>query len=464
MIRFHLDRSSGAPLYRRLVRRQRVLLAALSLACCAAAGVALLSAPAVSAAAGARPPVRVSAHAIAVRQLPLVRVANKILQMSKQGAAPGYAGYGDVTISIPRRLVTLYWHGPMPSAVRSRLAPLDATASVRVLAAPYTWRQLEAQTHQIATREAALRADGYTVSSIGPEANAAGLLAGVDYARSGALARLRSGTGGPAATATAEAAAAQAAIRRLVPGAAARLTVSNIPLAQATSRDNDSSPFWGGARIVRDGDVDCSDGFSVYQGATLYMLTAGHCGGINTAWQTGDYYGSGTVLGTEVARDPCCDTAIIKVNANEGLIYDQAWDSDVGEQVDATPLAAMPGASVCTEGATSGVRCNITILDYGAVRTFTNDDGTTFRAENESMGKQETAGQQANAGGDSGGPVIMNSPIAGLVYAAGTISGGDTPVSCTNIDPSVDAACYVDVWFEEIVSILNRWTVNLVHG
>ena len=98
------------------------------------------------------------------------------------------------------------------------------------------------------------------------------------------------------------------------------MSVTNAPLSQATYRNADSSPWWGGARIIRAGQVVCSTGFSVYRGSTRYMLTAGHCGGISTSWQTGDRYGKGSVMGTETARDPCCDTAIIGVGANEGYI------------------------------------------------------------------------------------------------------------------------------------------------
>jgi hypothetical protein len=419
-------------------RRHRPLLAGFSLAACAAVGAALLSAPATSAAAaGTQSPARFSARAIAARQLPLLQVANKIIQLTGQGDKPGYTGYGDVTISIPRRLVTLYWLGPVPSAMRLHLAQLRTIASIQVRAAPYTWQQLETQTHQIAARAGALRADGYTLSSIGPDASATGLRAGVDFARSRALAG-HGGSAGNASTPAAEAGSAQAAIRRIVPGPAP-VTVSNAPLSHATYRNADSSPWWGGSRIIRAGQVICSTGFAVYRGSTLGMLTAGHCGGVHTSWQTGDRYGSGTVMGTETARQPCCDTAVIQVGANEGYIYDRAWNSNVGEIVEADPWAAVVGASVCSEGATSGVRCNIGITSTGQVISF-NNGGSTVTSENETGGTEESSGQEAAAAGDSGGPMIINSSSPGTVYATGTITSGADRVSCTNIDPTAAAA------------------------
>lgn len=445
-----------------LHRRHRALLAGLSLAACAAIGATVPSARATPAAAGTQSPARFSAADIAIRQLPLLQVANKIIQLTGQGDRPGYSGYGDVTISIPGRLVTVYWHGPVPPTMRLSLARLRAIAPIQVRAARYGWQQLETQTHQIAARESTLRADGYTLSSIGPDASATGLDAGVDYARSRALATSHTGT---ASTPAAEAASAQAAIRRLVPGPAP-VTVTSAPLSYATYRNSDSSPWWGGSRIVRAGDVVCSTGFAVYRGSTHGMLTAGHCGGVHTSWQTGDYYGSGRVMGTETARQPCCDTAVIQVGATEGYIYDRAWNSNVGEIVEADPWAAVVGTSVCSEGATSGVRCNIRITATGQVVNF-GSGGSIVTSENETAGTEQSSGQEAAAAGDSGGPMIINSSSPGTVYATGTITSGAGGVSCTNIDPTAaayGASCFRQVWFEEIIPILNLWNVHLVAG
>jgi streptogrisin D len=236
-------------------------------------------------------------------------------------------------------------------------------------------------------------------------------------------------------------------------------------VAKATgSRNLDNPPFWGGSRIVRPGNIVCSTGFSVISGLTHEMLTAGHCGGISTPWQTGDFYGSGLAMGTETARAPCCDTAIIKVGDNQGDIYDHAWNSTTVEAV-IGPLTSVGGTAVCTEGATSGVRCNIKTLETGQVVTFTNEDGSTFTSANESLGVEQSSGQQADAGGDSGGPVIVNSSTARHVYATGTISGGYGAVTCSSADdPSVVKACYAEVWFEEITPILSGWHAQLMTG
>ena len=439
--------------------RHRVLLAALGLAACAVVGTSPLAAPsAIAATAGSPAPAQLSAQATATQQEPLLEVANEILQLTGQGTTAGYSGYGDVAISVPTDLVTLYWHGSVPAALQVRLARLRATAPVQVIAAPYTWQQLETQTQQIAADEAGLRADGYTVSRVGPEPGATGLQVGVDYARSGALAAATT------VTAPAKAAMAQAAVRQMISGLAP-VTISNAPVAEATgSRNLDNPPFWGGSRIVRPGNIVCSTGFSVISGSTHEMVTAGHCGGINTPWQTGISYGSGLAMGTETARAPCCDTAIIKVGSNQGDIYDHAWNSTTGEAI-IGPLTSVGGTGICTEGATSGVRCNIKTLETGQVVTFTNEDGSTFTSANESLGVELSAGQQADAGGDSGGPAIVNSRTAGHVYATGTISGGYGAVTCSSADaPNVVRACYGEVWFEAITPILSQWHAQLMTG
>jgi hypothetical protein len=99
--------------------------ATLGIAGCAL-GISLLSAPAaLSASAAGRTagPVRpvATASSIAAAQQPLLAVADDILALTGEGAAPGYSGYGDIVISVPRHRVTLYWHGSVPSALRLRL-------------------------------------------------------------------------------------------------------------------------------------------------------------------------------------------------------------------------------------------------------------------------------------------------------------------------------------------------------
>ncbi len=384
---------------------------------------------------------RMSPQALARRQQPLLHVAQQVLALSRQGAEPGYAGYAGVSISVPDDSVTVSWKGPLPRRLRDHLAAAGRSVRVTTRSAPYTWRELENQTRTLVSRRATLRAEGITVSQAGPAPDGSGITVGVDYAAS-ALA-------GGSSTAMA-AVAAQQAVAAVASGPAP-VSVRNVPTARPSgTRQADNVPWWGGDRIVRPGNVDCSAGFSIRIGSTAYMLTAGHCGGINTAWQTGDWYGSGTPVGTEANRDPNGDTAIIAVSSNEGWIYDKGWDSSVGEAVIGSETT-VPGTYVCTEGATSGVRCSIEVQQTGLYVSF-----GSFAAYNE-VYAASTSGSQSSAGGDSGGPVIVNSGTSGQVYGVGTISGGSTSVACSNIDPNVTPACTSDTYFEDLPSALGYW-------
>ena len=441
--------------------RKKAWLALLSAAACAGLGLSALPAAGAGAATAAPGAGRAPAAApgagrpraaldLPQRQVPLLDAVQRIRVLTHEGTSPGYSGYGNVTISVPAGLVTLYWKGGLPSGLRDLIARLRTGVRVRVLAAAYTWRQLEAQTRRLAARRAALHAAGISLSTVGPRDDASGLRAGVDYAASGALAAGRAADHAMAA----QTALARRAVLRVDRGPAP-VSVSDVPRVTTTgTRNDDNLPWWGGARIVRDGDYDCTSGFSIYNSAGAnFMLTAGHCGGINTWWQTTDNYNTGgNLLGREINRDTGGDTAIIQVYANNPSIYDKGWDSTLGEQV-LGARSATDGQSLCTEGATSGVRCAGTVRNTGLTVTLSNGE----TANNEVYA---TSSGQINAGGDSGGPVIQNSATPGLVYGIGTISASDTTVGCSNtlsMDPGVPWVCYKDVYFEDLPAALSHW-------
>jgi streptogrisin D len=396
------------------------------------------------------------ASALNQRQIRLARVANQIINLTRQGRAAGYSGYGDIEISVPLNAVILYWKGAVPTTLHHELLRMRRTAAVRVVSAPYTWRNLEAQTHRISGMQADLRARGIVLSRVGPMPGATGVEAAVDAGRSPAL---------RAAPANAASTVARA-MPSLLAAAPAPVTVTTAPAVRTASaditvatRNLDDSPWWGGDRIIRAGGVVCSAGFSLINSAGhQFMLTAGHCGGISSAWYAGDK-GGGPLMGTEVNRDSGGDTAIIAVNNNEGWIYDKGWNSAVGEQVIASGTA-IRYESLCTEGATSGARCDAIVQQTGIDLPLGN--GETAHNEVYATAK---SGQQIAADGDSGGPVIGNSGIPGEVIAFGTITGFNARVGCTNIDPNLRRTqCGSDVYFEDINAALNHWVANLYFG
>jgi streptogrisin D len=383
-------------------------------------------------------------------------VADQVINLTRQGSVAGYSGYGDIEISAPLNAVTLYWKGAVPATLHNELLRMRGTAAVRVVSAPYTWRDLEAQTHRISGMQAELRARGIVLSRVGPLPGATGVEAAVDPGRSPALRAAHANTASTVAR----------SMPSLLATAPAPVTVTTAPAVTLVStgitvatRNLDDSPWWGGDRIIRAGGVVCSAGFSLINAAGhQFMLTAGHCGGIRTVWYAGDK-GGGPLMGTEVNRDSGGDTAIIAVNNNQGWIYDKGWNSTVGEQVIASGTAIRK-ESLCTEGATSGARCDAIVQRTGIDLPLGN--GETAHNEVYATAK---SGQQIAADGDSGGPVIGNSGIPGEVIAFGTITGFNVRVGCTNIDPNLHSPqCGSDVYFEDINAALNHWVANLYFG
>ena len=390
------------------------------------------------------------------RQIRLARVANQLIDLTRQGNAAGYSGYGDIEISVPLNAVTLYWKGAVPATLHNELLRMRRTAAVRMVSAPFTWRELEAQTHRISGRQAELRARGIVLSRVGPLPGATGVQMAVDPSQSPALRAAQANAASTVARAMPTLLAAAPAPVTVTTAPAVRMASARITVA---NRNLDDSPWWGGDRIIRAGGVVCSTGFSLINPAGhQFMLTAGHCGGINSVWYAGDK-GGGPLMGTEVNRDSGGDTAIIAVNNNEGWIYDKGWNSTVGEQVVASGTAVYH-ESLCTEGATSGARCDAIVQQTGIDLPLGN--GETAHNEVYATAK---SGQQIVATGDSGGPVIGNSGIPGEVIAFGTMTGFSVGVGCKNIDPNiVSPQCGSDLYFEDINAALNHWIANLYFG
>ncbi len=427
---------------------------------CAAActlGVAVsVAAYAPARAAGSPGSPSSGAAALNQPQIRLAQAADQIINLTRQGSAAGYSGYGDIEISVPFNAVILYWKGAVPVALHTELLRLRDTAAVRLVPAPYTWRDLEAQTHRISGMQTELSARGIVLSRVGPLPGGTGVQVAVDPGRSPALRAAHASTASTLAR----------AMPSLLAAAPAPVTVTTAPAVTTASasitvanRNLDDSPWWGGDRIIRAGGVLCSTGFSLINSAGhQFMLTAGHCGGINSVWYAGDN-GGGPLMGTEVNRDSGGDTAIIAVNNNEGWIYDKGWNSTVGEQVVASGTA-IRNESLCTEGATSGARCNAIVQQTGIDLPLGNGE----TAHNEVYATQKN-GQEISTDGDSGGPVIANSGIPGEIIAMGTITGTTGLVACPNIDPNVyRPQCGNGLYFEDINAALNHWLANLYYG
>lgn len=205
---------------------------------------------------------------------------------------------------------------------------------------------------------------------------------------------------------------------------------------QAT-RYNDTSPYYGGARIysqmTASSAVWCTAGFAWKYSGKWYMVTAGHCTSGNGAitnpsgtdyigpvvrdnWKNG--YGSVKLSGQSYYSG---DLSLYRVNSDSSAsarIYKGGKTSSSSRPVqDYWRRWAQEGDKICTGGMMTGEKCGWEVTDTQATVHYSG--GTT--AKNMVVAKK-TSGS-CTIKGDSGGPVYTVDG-SGRAYAKGIISGG----------------------------------------
>ncbi|MDX3704599.1 DNRLRE domain-containing protein [Streptomyces europaeiscabiei] len=205
---------------------------------------------------------------------------------------------------------------------------------------------------------------------------------------------------------------------------------------QAT-RYNDTSPYYGGARIYSLVTLDkaswCTAGFPWRYNGKWYMVTAGHCTSGNGAitnpsgddyigpvvrdnWKNG--HGSVKLSGQKYYSG---DLALYRINSDSSAsarIYKGGKTSESSRPVkDYWRRWAQEDDKVCTGGMMTGEKCGWEVTDTQV--TFDYSGGTTAR--NMVVAKKTSGSCTTN--GDSGGPVYTIDS-SGRAYAKGIISGG----------------------------------------
>ncbi|MER5402716.1 DNRLRE domain-containing protein [Streptomyces sp. NPDC002599] len=206
---------------------------------------------------------------------------------------------------------------------------------------------------------------------------------------------------------------------------------------QAT-RYNDTSPYYGGARIYsevsRSSAKWCTAGFSWRYNGKWYMVTAGHCtsgnGTILNPSQT-DYIGpvvrdnwnngSGSVKLSGQSYY-AGDLALYRINSDDAAASERIYKG--GKTSSSSRLVkdywrrwAQEGDKVCTGGMMTGEQCGWTVTHTQA--TIHYDNGTTAR----NMVAAKKSSGACTINGDSGGPVYTVNSV-GEATAKGIISGG----------------------------------------
>lgn len=245
----------------------------------------------------------------------------------------------------------------------------------------------------------------------------------------------------------------------------------------AALREDDGPLFWGGARILINGNRQCSVAFSAGNLLGKYLLTAGHC--LNTNGVDAST-GAGTlVLGPSAQVDApgpngfALDLARIDMNLDE--VNGWVWNRGLGNDAAAAPVdgtgSNFVGMLICTSGSFSGELCDgqVEMVNQAALAFDTNGGGVI----DELIFALQLSGTNLAGEGDSGGPVysyrvdlrhIRARGIMSVISTTDQLTNEDFTVACTrNINPGrvcsrrigystiQNAMTNLDVWIENSV-------------
>ncbi|MDG4826922.1 S1 family peptidase [Asanoa sp. WMMD1127] len=336
------------------------------------------------------------------------------------GGAGGGAGYAGMVVDPTLHDVRLYWKGALPDAVARAVEAGRATAPVRVYQAAYSDEELRA--------EAARWIASGLVSDAYPKADGSGVTVEVAGAAAVQL------PGGARTTYT------------MRYGQGPVVPLEGEPATASTFyRQQDTSPYWGGAQFRRPGNWVCTTGFAVtdnegYPG----MLTAGHCGTPGEAITTN--WGPQNPIGQVWWDWDYQDIALIWIYSDvQGRVYTGPWNSSYGRSINSAKTNYV-GNYVCVSGATSGEHCAVKVY-------YVSPSDVTVKAE------RTKNGACAAAHGDSGGPVISQS--TGAAFGYGIISAGQSSVDTCEPGPFGANDGYHKVHFKGLKFALNHFGATL---
>lgn len=322
-----------------------------------------------------------------VAQAPLVDAANVIRTAVERAPDRGYAGIGLVDDH-----VTLWWKGALPADIAVAVAAARRTAPVEVAGATYSRAELRKAAARLTP---VVEADPTDAShSVKLRTDGSGIDIAVDYTLGAKLPKL--------------------------PATGVRTRFVERERMVERSRTNDAAPFDGGAAIGVTTPW-CTAGFGVRNADTGagYILSAAHCGEMDTIWHTGwdTTTGTGTLIGYTVDVNEDHDTMIISTSAPGDHIYVGGQHDEIRAQVVGW-TEVFPGQKLCQSGYTSagvlgGPICNLRV-------EYHYDDREDL------VEATQLDGYDSARGGDSGGPVYFVN-ADGTVLAAGTTTRSAGP-------------------------------------
>lgn len=323
----------------------------------------------------------------------------------------GDTGYASAVADPTTHALVLYWHGTPAPAVQQVITARRLIIPITVNPAPYTEAQLAAEAQRIGANSTAFY-------SAEPLANGSGVevtwLAGQESQ--------------PLKAAT-------------VAGASVAVSFSAESApgdAQPLSRQNDASPFSGGARTS-----NCTTAFAANHATGTKLLYVAHCGGLGSAVRDG----AGDSMGTIGALYTSRDVGFISV-LSKGAMWDGGPQSTFSKPVQ-DAVASTVGAYVCSSGSRSGVICG------GQIKAL-NATVSGFSP----LVRVETASHTAFGGqGDSGGPVFATGS-GGKVRAVGIISRGSTATAATCVGEG-GRSCFWRVYHADVRQTMALWGMSI---
>lgn len=382
-----------------------------------AIGVALVLAAVTSPPAQAAPPAADEFGSLSAAeqsrqrvQEPLLRLNDRVYDVAAASYDQQFAG---ARLDVKQNALHVYWVGTVPAALAAlRTEAAKGGLTLTVTPSKFSRRQLMAAAERVMPKaelngrvEVAVDGSGITVAAEGM----------------GAVTR-----GTRAATATESGLMRRIATVRDSTGIPVTVVEAGPERDVVASRQEDTSPYWGGARM-RAGNIGCSTGFSMYASGNTsirHTLTAAHCASYTDGVQVTN--GVGARMGAtdfihELYDLNSYDLGTVTLDpgkTNAPKIYQD--EAAIGISVAGYASGGIPAnGNYCINGINTR-KCNlwsggsVWTCPSGAPRCWwiirmTSLDGGTISCR-----------------GDSGGPVYFWSADGRVIYAAGIHSTGVT--------------------------------------
>lgn len=296
-------------------------------------------------------------------QRPLVEAANTIRdEVERRGYAAHYAG----VVLRGTEGVDVYWKGAVPVPLRQVVDQASRTTDVRVRSAAYSTAELRSASARIEANWPGDRADLYGIMA---EPDSSGLIV----------------------SASASVTAGRAAWLRDF-GVPVKV-VDEGPTVPIANRGNDTHPWSGGARIKVNENWLCTSGFGVRNPAgARYLLTAAHCGRIDSVVKAGNDSFIGNVRQAHYTHD----VALVATSNVYPYIYSGCYNCPDSRSVLGWGHTFL-GEYLCHSGHITAIDRADELCDF-VVTGFRTDSYGLVEAT-------QRQGIQAVRGGDSGAPV-----------------------------------------------------------